>query len=131
MFSAISSFRLVRTTSAWPQRYSRKKVITMADFTNKVALVTGGGSGLGEAISKDLASKGAKVVITDIILGAVQRVADEIAKTSGSASAIKQGAGSEVDSEKVVQFAVDPYGGLHDAVSGASIGGAQPPAGET
>ena len=37
----------------------------MADFTNKVALVTGGGSGLGEAISKDLAAKGAKVVLTE------------------------------------------------------------------
>src|SRR5699024_6167084 len=83
------------------QRFSRKKVITMADFTNKVALVTGGGSGLGEAISKDLASKGAKVVITDINLDAAQRVADEIAKTSGSASAIKQDTSSKEDSEKV------------------------------
>jgi NAD(P)-dependent dehydrogenase (short-subunit alcohol dehydrogenase family) len=131
MFSAISSFRLVRTTSAWPQRFSRKKVITMADFTNKVALVTGGGSGLGEAISKDLASKGAKVVITDINLDAAQRVADEIAKTSGTASAIKQDTSSKEDSEKVVQFAVDTYGGLNYAVNNAGIGGDQAPAGET
>ena len=47
-----------------------KAIVIMADFTNKVALVTGGGSGLGEAISKDLASKGAKVVITDINIDA-------------------------------------------------------------
>ncbi|MGO2941437.1 SDR family NAD(P)-dependent oxidoreductase [Brevibacterium aurantiacum] len=103
----------------------------MADFTNKVALVTGGGSGLGEAISKELAAKGAKVVVTDIDLEAARRVVDEIAESGGTASAIKQDTAAKEDSEKVVRFAVDTYGGLNYAVNNAGIGGAPAPAGET
>lgn len=103
----------------------------MADFTNKVALVTGGGSGLGEAISKELAAKGAKVVVTDINLEAAQRVVDEITGTGGTASAIKQDTAAKEDSEKVVKFAVDTYGGLNYAVNNAGIGGVQVPVGET
>jgi NAD(P)-dependent dehydrogenase (short-subunit alcohol dehydrogenase family) len=103
----------------------------MADFTDKVALVTGGGSGLGEAISKDLASKGAKVVLTDINLEAAERVAREIVEAGGTASAIQQDTSSKEDSEKVVKFAVDTYGGLNFAVNNAGIGGKQAPAGET
>lgn len=103
----------------------------MADFTDKVALITGGGSGLGEAISKELAAKGAKVVVTDIDLDAAQRVVDEITETGGTASAIKQDTAAKEDSEKVVKFAVETYGGLNYAVNNAGIGGAPAPAGET
>ncbi|MCF2570568.1 SDR family NAD(P)-dependent oxidoreductase [Brevibacterium sp. UCMA 11754] len=103
----------------------------MADFTNKVALVTGGGSGLGEAISKDLAARGAKVVVTDIDLAAAQRVVDEISEAGGTASAIKQDTSVKDDSAKVVKFAIDTYGGLNYAVNNAGIGGKQVPAGET
>lgn len=103
----------------------------MTDFTNKVALVTGGGSGLGEAISKELAAKGAKVVVTDIDLDAAQRVVDEITGNGGTASAIKQDTSVKDDSAKVVKFAVDTYGGLNYAVNNAGIGGVQVPVGET
>ncbi|MDN5808077.1 MAG: SDR family oxidoreductase [Brevibacterium sp.] len=94
-------------------------------------LVTGGGSGLGEAISKELAAKGAQLVVTDINLDAAQRVVDEITGNGGIASAIKQDTGVKDDSEKVVKFAVDTYGGLNFAVNNAGIGGAQVPVGET
>ena len=103
----------------------------MADFTGKVALVTGGGSGLGEAISKELAGKGAEVVVTDINLDAAQRVVTEISEAGGTASAIKQDTSVKDDSEKVVKFAVDTYGGLNFAVNNAGIGGVQVPVGET
>ncbi|SDT10130.1 NAD(P)-dependent dehydrogenase, short-chain alcohol dehydrogenase family [Brevibacterium siliguriense] len=87
--------------------------------------------GAREAISKDLASKGAKVVLTDINLEAAERVAGEITEAGGTASAIRQDTSSKEDSEKVVKFAVDTYGGLNFAVNNAGIGGKQAPAGET
>jgi NAD(P)-dependent dehydrogenase (short-subunit alcohol dehydrogenase family) len=103
----------------------------MAQFTGKVALVTGGGSGIGEAISKELAAKGASVVVSDINLEAAQRVCQEISDGGGTASAVRQDTAGKEDAEMVVRHAVDTYGALHLAVNNAGIGGKQAPAGET
>ena len=103
----------------------------MSDMNGKVAIVTGGGSGLGESIGKALAKKGAKVVLSDINLKGAERVAGEIGQTGGTASAVQQDAARPEESERLVQFAVETYGALHFAVNNAGIGGAQAPAGET
>lgn len=103
----------------------------MAGFTGKVALITGGGSGLGEAIGKALAAKGAKVILSDIKLEAAERVAAEIETAGGTASAFQQDTAKPADCEAVVRHAVQTYGALHYAVNNAGIGGAQAPAGET
>jgi len=100
-------------------------------FDDKVALVTGGGSGIGEAIAKLLAKRGAKVVLSDIDLESARRVADEIGQAGGEASAIEHDVAKPEDAERAVQFAEQTYGALHFAVNNAGIGGAQAPAGET
>jgi NAD(P)-dependent dehydrogenase (short-subunit alcohol dehydrogenase family) len=100
-------------------------------FAGRVAVVTGGGSGLGEAIGKALAARGASVVLSDINLAAAERVAGEIVGAGGVASAFEQDTAKADDSERVVQYAVDTYGALNFAVNNAGIGGAQAPAGET
>lgn len=102
----------------------------MTGLSGKVAIVTGGGSGLGEAIAKALASEGAKVVVSDINLKGAERVAHDIAGAGGTASAVQQDTARPEDSERVVSHAQTTYGALHYAVNNAGIGGAQAPAGE-
>lgn len=100
-------------------------------FRDKVGIVTGGGSGLGESIALAIAARGTKVVVTDINLEAAESVADKIADSGGVASAVRQDTANPNDSEQVVNHAVSTYGALHFAVNNAGIGGAQSPAGET
>jgi len=102
----------------------------MKGLSGKVAIVTGGGSGLGEAIAKRLATEGVKVVISDINLNGAERVTQEIADDGGTATAARQDTAHASDSERVVAHAVSTYGALHYAVNNAGIGGAQASTGD-
>ena len=102
----------------------------MTGLDGKVAIVTGGGSGLGEAIARALAGKGVKVVVSDINLKGAERVAKDISGAGGTASAFAQDTARAENSERVVAHAVSTYGALHYAVNNAGIGGAAAPAGE-
>ena len=102
----------------------------MKGLDGKVAIVTGGGSGLGEAISKSLANMGCRVIVSDINLKGADRVVQEISSAGGTASAVRQDTAKAEDSERVVAHAVNTYGALHYAVNNAGIGGAAAPAGE-
>ena len=101
----------------------------MTGLNGKVAIVTGGGSGLGEAIARALASHGVRVVLSDINLQGAERVADAIRGAGGSAIAVRQDTALPEDSDSVVSHAVASYGALHYAVNNAGVGGAQAPAG--
>ena len=103
----------------------------MPGMDGKVAIVTGGGSGLGEAIGKALGRRGVRVVLSDINLKGAERVAREITAAGGTATAVQHDTGRPEDSERVTAQAVATYGALHYAVNNAGIGGAQAPAGET
>ncbi|MCA5923756.1 SDR family NAD(P)-dependent oxidoreductase [Curtobacterium oceanosedimentum] len=102
----------------------------MSEFEGKVAVVTGGGSGIGESVAKELAAAGASVVVTDIKLDAAERVASEITAAGGTASAFEANSAVAADNERMVRFAVDTYGALHLAVNNAGIGAAPQPIGE-
>ena len=102
-----------------------------ASFHERVALVTGGESGIGEAVGKALAANGCRVVLSAIHLAGAKRVADEMTAAGSVASAFRQDAARPEDAEAAVRFAVDTYGALHYAANNAGIGGAQASAGET
>jgi NAD(P)-dependent dehydrogenase (short-subunit alcohol dehydrogenase family) len=99
-------------------------------FEGKVALVTGGGSGIGEAIGKEIASLGVRVVLSDISRDSAQRVADEIVSAGGEASPFVANSASPEDNEKTVAFALETFGKLNYAINNAGIGGKAAPAGE-
>lgn len=101
------------------------------EFKGRVALVTGGGSGIGEATSKKLAEYGVKVVVADISQEAADRVVSEIEAAGGTALAVTGDTSSKEDNERMVREAIDAYGQLNYAVNNAGIGGVPAPAGET
>ena len=84
---------------------------------NKVALITGGGAGLGEATAKRFAQEGAVVVVTDINADTATRVAEEINASGGQATARQQDVTNEALWETVVNEIVDNYGALHILVN--------------
>jgi NAD(P)-dependent dehydrogenase (short-subunit alcohol dehydrogenase family) len=102
----------------------------MTGLKGKVAIVTGGGSGLGEAIAKALANRGVQVVVADIDPKGAERVARDIADAGGAASAVQADTARAQDSERVVTHAESTFGALHYAVNNAGIGGARASAGE-
>ncbi|MBF0664109.1 MAG: SDR family oxidoreductase [Brevundimonas sp.] len=99
-------------------------------FKDRTALVTGGGSGIGEAIAHELASLGARVVVADISEKGAARVARAIRDAGGQAAPFVADSASPGDNEKAVAFAVETFGQLNYAVNNAGIGGASAPAGE-
>jgi NAD(P)-dependent dehydrogenase (short-subunit alcohol dehydrogenase family) len=90
----------------------------------KVVIVTGGGSGIGEAAAVALGARSAKVVITDIDEAGGERVAELVRQAGGEAVFVKADAASPEDNERTVRVAVDTYGRLDAAVNNAGIGGA-------
>ena len=100
------------------------------DYSNKVAIVTGGGSGIGEACAQTLSRAGASVVVADYDEEGGRRVTDVINAEGGKATFALVDVSDPAQVEAMVTTAVDTYGGLHVAVNNAGIGGAQAPTGE-
>ncbi|MDH1180702.1 SDR family oxidoreductase [Achromobacter mucicolens] len=99
-------------------------------FSGRAALVTGAGSGIGEAIARLLASNGLSVVVSDVSADNAKRVAKLISADGGQAVANVADVARIDDVEAAVACAVDMFGGLHFAVNNAGISGDQSPVGE-
>jgi NAD(P)-dependent dehydrogenase (short-subunit alcohol dehydrogenase family) len=91
-------------------------------FTGKIALITGGGSGIGAAVSETLARNGLSVVVADISADAANSVASRITVAGGNAKAFVMDVSDHSQSESAIRFAVNSYGGLNYAVNNVGVG---------
>jgi NAD(P)-dependent dehydrogenase (short-subunit alcohol dehydrogenase family) len=96
------------------------------DINNRVFVVTGGASGLGEATARMLAANGAKVVIADMNADLGAKVAAEI-----GGRFVKCNVSVETDGKAVIADALAAHGAIHGLVNCAGIGGAEKTVGKT
>ena len=92
-------------------------------FEGKVAMVTGGGSGMGEAASLAFAREGAKVVVVDINPDSGADTVAQIERAGGQARFQPADASRESDVESAVRAAVGAYGALDCAFNNAGFVG--------
>ena len=93
----------------------------MRRVENKVALVTGGGLGLGRACAVLLAREGAKVMITDVKEREGRVVAEEIVEAGGEAMFMRQDVSSETDWDAVSAATLRRFGPLNILVNNAGV----------
>ena len=95
----------------------------MGRLDGKVAIITGGGSGFGEATALLWAKEGAKVVVADWVAEGGERVAKKIKTDGGEATFVKVDVSKATDAQKMVKTAVDTYGKLDILFNNAGIQG--------
>lgn len=94
-------------------------------FSEKVAIVTGGASGIGSKTAELFGKNGAKVVVSDISTDEGKKTADKIQKSGGEAIFIKTDVSKPDDCEKLVKETLKQFGRLDYACNAAGISGEQ------
>jgi len=100
------------------------------DFTDKVAVVTGAGGGLGRSHALALAARGAKVVVNDLggsvsgegeSVDHAQKVVDEIVAEGGEAIANTASVSDPAGAQSMIDDAMNHFGGIHILINNAGI----------
>ncbi|MGE0871137.1 MAG: SDR family NAD(P)-dependent oxidoreductase [Kofleriaceae bacterium] len=99
-------------------------------LNDKVAIVTGAGSGIGRAIAYQLAAEGARVVVSDVNDKGGHETVSWLRDRSSAALYVHADTSKPTDSETLVAAAVKAFGGLDIAVNNAGIGGPAAPLGD-
>ena len=92
-------------------------------YEGKVAIVTGGGSGMGRATARAFSAAGAAVVVADVNVDAGEAVASELRESGGEALYIKTDVSKADDVEAMVNGTVEAFGRLDCAFNNAGVGG--------
>jgi len=102
----------------------------MSILENKVAVVSGAGSGIGRAIAITYAKEGAKVAVADINGAHAEETVKMIKDAGGDAFAIIADSSKAADNKTIVEKVVAQYGRLDIACNNAGMGGPAKPTGE-
>lgn len=102
----------------------------MGLLNDKIAIVTGGSSGFGRAMSLLYAKEGAKVVVSDIATDKGEETVDLVKQQGCEAIFVKADVSKPEDSEHLVKETVKAFGRLDIAFNNAGIGGASAPIGD-
>ncbi|MFA7595119.1 MAG: SDR family oxidoreductase [Novosphingobium sp.] len=93
----------------------------MKGLQGKSIIVTGGGSGIGEAAALLLGEAGCKVTVADLDGGKARNVADQIVQRGGTASAVEADVSDEASVIAMVDHAISQFGGLDGACNAAGV----------
>lgn len=94
-------------------------------FDGKIAVITGAGSGIGQAAALAFAREGASVVIADIALDAARQTARTVSEAGGKALALACDVGVSADVAGMIDAAVENFGRLDVLFNNAGINGPQ------
>lgn len=94
----------------------------MRDFSEKVAVVTGGASGVGRAIAAQLASEGAKVVIADVDEESISKTRDELASKGLAVDGMEVDVARAESVDALAKRVFANYGNVHLLFNNAGVG---------
>lgn len=98
-----------------------KTLTQLLDITGQTAIVTGGSRGIGFGIAYRLAEAGANIVIASLKIDEAEKAVKELTEKGWKAKYIQADVSKEEDVKKIMQFAVDNFGGLNIMVNNAGI----------
>ena len=95
--------------------------MSMLRFDDRVAVITGAGTGIGAAYAQQLSSRGANVVVNDLDLGAADQTVANILKVGGRAVAVASDVSTEDGAAAVIDAAISQFGRVDIVVNNAGM----------
>jgi rhamnulose-1-phosphate aldolase/alcohol dehydrogenase len=131
---AVGGFRSLSESEAfaieyWPlERYKLAQAPPRGELTGRVAVITGGASGIGRATARALAERGAHVVVADLNVDGAREVADELVAAHGlrRSIAVATDVTDEGAVKEMVRRTILEYGGLDILVASAGLASSAP-----